>query len=71
MTVKTKLMIAAASSLLLATGATAQTKGDAPSAKPRAPAAKNGNPFPKPISSTPAGSPATKPATKPASKPSS
>jgi membrane-bound lytic murein transglycosylase A len=53
------------------TGATAQTKGDAPSAKPRAPAAKNGNPFPKPISSTPAGSPATKPATKPASKPSS
>jgi hypothetical protein len=31
----------------------------------------NGNPFPKPISATPAGKPASKPATKPSEKPSS
>ncbi len=53
------------------TSATTQPKLDASSAKPRAAAPKNGNPFPKPISAAPSGSPATKPATKPASKPSS
>ena len=53
------------------TSATAQPKLDASSAKPRAAAPKNGNPFPKPISAAPSGNPAAKPATKPANKPSS
>ena len=49
------------------TGAAAQPKLDASSAKPRTPAPKNGNPFPKPISASPSATPAAKPASKPSS----
>ena len=49
------------------TSATAQPKADGSSAKPRAPAVKNGNPFPKPISAAPSATSPAKPATKPSS----
>jgi membrane-bound lytic murein transglycosylase A len=51
------------------TNVTAQP--DAAATKRRAPAATNGNPFPKPISAAPSSTPPAKPVTRPASKPSS